>query len=69
MYCVRSGQKRLVKSDSIEKLTLLGKPIWWYTLHRIVNTGTLLAAALAVVSGKFQDESWLPRGELNHTWY
>ena len=69
VYCVRSGQKRLVQSDSIEKLTLVGKPIWWYTLHRIVNTGTLVAAMLAVVSGKFQDENWLPRGELNHTWY
>lgn len=24
---------------------------------------------LAVVLGKFQDENWLPRSELNHTWY
>ena len=69
VYCVRAGQKRLVQSDSIEKLTLVGKPIWWYTLHRIVNTGALVAAVLAVGSGKFQDENWLPRGELNHTWY
>lgn len=28
-----------------------------------------MAAVLAVVSSKFEDEKWLPRGELNHTWY
>jgi hypothetical protein len=29
----------------------------------------LVAALFAVISGKFQDENWLPRGEVNHIWY
>jgi len=33
------------------------------------NTTMLLAAAIAVGSGKLQDENWLSNGELNHAAY
>ncbi len=69
IYCLKAGRNRLVQQDTLQKLTQVGKPIWWYTLQRIANTAILLAAGFSVISGKFQDENWLPRGELNHTWY
>jgi thiosulfate reductase cytochrome b subunit len=53
----------------LKQLTEVGKPIWWYTLQRITNTVMLLAALFSVISGKFQDENWLPQRELNHTAY
>lgn len=69
LYSFHVGQKRLVQADSFEKLTQFGKPIWWYTLHRIVNTGMLLAATFAVISGRMMKEEWLPTGDLNQLWY
>lgn len=69
IYCVKAGRKRLVQGDTLTQLTKVGKPIWWYTLQRLANTAMLLAAVFAVISGKFQDENWLPQGQLNHTWY
>ncbi len=69
IYCLKAGRNRLVQPDSFNNLTQVGKPIWWYTLQRIANTAILLAAIFAVASGKFQDENWLPQGQLNHTWY
>lgn len=69
IYCVKAGTKRLVQADTLSQLTKVGKPVWWYTLQRIANTAILLAAVFAVISGKFQDENWLPQGQLNHTWY
>lgn len=69
IYCVRPGQKRLIQANSWHQLTQFNRPVWWYTLHRIANTIALLAVTLAVVSGKLQDENWLPQGQLDHFWY
>ncbi len=69
IYCFKAGRSRLVQGDTLEKLTQVGKPIWWYTLQRLANTMMLLAVGFAVISGKFQDENWLPQGQFNHTWY
>ncbi|OKH24174.1 cytochrome B [Hydrococcus rivularis NIES-593] len=69
IYSFHWGQKRLVQADSLAKLTQVGKPIWWYTLHRIVNTVMLIAATLALITGRQMKEEWLPAGELHHTWY
>lgn len=69
IYSIRAGSKRLVQPDALKTLTEVGKPSWWYTLQRFANTLMLLAAILSLVSGKFQDENWLPQGEVNHLWY
>lgn len=69
LYAFRRGQRRLVQPDSLAKLSQLGKPIWWYTLNRLTNTFTLVALTFALFSGKMMDDTWLPKGELNHTWY
>ncbi|PMB13657.1 cytochrome B [Fischerella thermalis CCMEE 5282] len=69
IYCLKAGRSRLLQKNSLQQLTLVGKPIWWYTLQRLANTAMLVAALFAVISGKFQDENWLPRGEVNHIWY
>lgn len=69
IYAVHRGQRRLVQPDSWAKLTQVGKPIWWYTLNRFANTIALLALTFALYSGKMMDETWLPKGELNHGWY
>ncbi|NJL81500.1 MAG: cytochrome b/b6 domain-containing protein [Richelia sp. RM2_1_2] len=69
IYAFHRGQNRLIQSDSLNKLTRFGQPIWWYTLHRLVNTLSILSLTFAVYSGKMMDEKWLPQGELNHTWY
>ncbi|MGF1675213.1 MAG: cytochrome b/b6 domain-containing protein [Rivularia sp. (in: cyanobacteria)] len=69
VYAFHRGQNRLIQSDSLNKLTRFGQPIWWYTLHRLVNTLSILSLTFAVFSGKMMDEKWLPQGELNHTWY
>lgn len=68
-YAFHQGQNRLIQPDTLAMLRRVGKPIWWYTLHRIVNTGSLLALTFALFSGKMMDEKWLPQGELNHFWY
>ncbi len=69
IYACHRGQKRLVQPDSFTTLTQVGTPIWWYTLNRFTNTFTLLALTFALFSGKMMDETWLPKGELNHAWY
>ena len=69
IYSLSAGRKRLVQARSLQQLTEVGQPVWWVALQRIANTLMLFAAALAVVSGKFQDENWLPNGETNHIWY
>lgn len=69
IYAFNQGQKRLIQPDSFQKLTKVGTPIWWYSLHRLVNTVSILALTWAVFSGKMMDEKWLPQGELNHFWY
>jgi hypothetical protein len=69
VYAFHRGQRRLIQSDSWQKMTQFGQPIWWYTLHRSINTLSILALTFAVFSGKMMDEQWLPQGELNHSWY
>lgn len=69
LYSFQAGRRRLIQADSSEKLAGIGKPIWWYTLHRIVNTLLLIAATFALVSGREMDEGWLKQGELGHLWY
>lgn len=69
IYAFHRGQKRLVQPDSFTKLAQVGKPIWWYTLNRFTNTFALLALTFALFSGKMMDETWLPKGELDHAWY
>lgn len=69
VYAFNRGQRRLIQLDSINKLTQVGKPIWWYSLHRLVNTLSILALTFAVFSGKMMSEKWLPQGELDHFWY
>lgn len=69
IYAFHRGQRRLIQANSFKKLTQFGQPIWWYTLHRLVNTLSILAVTFAVFSGKMMDEKWLPQGELNHRWY
>ena len=70
VYAFRRGQKRLAPPDTLKQLThKLGTPGWWYTLSRLTNTLTLVALTFAVFSGKMMDETWLPKGELDHFWY
>jgi hypothetical protein len=69
IYAFRRGQQRLLQPNSFTKLAQVGHPVWWYTLHRLINTLSLLALTFALFSGKMMDETWLPRGELNHSWY
>lgn len=69
VYACRNGKRRLVQADSLSKITQFNRPIWWYTLNRMVNTLALFALAFAVFSGKMMDEKWLPQGELDHRWY
>ena len=69
IYAFQRGKKRLIQFDSFNKLTQVGKPIWWPTLNRMINTLALLALTCALFSGKMMDEGWLPEGELNHSWY
>ncbi len=69
IYSFHAGEKRLVQSDSFQKLSQFGKPIWWLSLQRIVNTAMLLAATFAVITGRMMQEKWLPNGEFNHLWY
>lgn len=69
VYSIHRGQRRLIQPDFLQKLQHVGNPIWWYTLNRMMNTITLISLTFALFSGKMMDETWLPKGELNHTWY
>ncbi|MFB2837934.1 cytochrome b/b6 domain-containing protein [Floridanema evergladense] len=69
IYSIRVGYRRLIQANSFSKLKEFGKPIWWYTLQRFANSLMLISALFALLSGKFQDENWLPEGQLNHPWY
>jgi len=73
VYCFHIGDRRLVQSQSIQQLGQqlgeVGKPIWWVSLQRLTNTFMLIAATLAVITGRMMQEIWLPTGELNHIWY
>lgn len=68
-YALHRGQRRLIQSSFVSDLNKIGKPIWWYNLHRFTNTLALFGLTFALFSGKMMDETWLPQGELNHSWY
>lgn len=69
LYSFHAGRRRLWQEDSLKKLQDVGKPIWWYTLHRLVNSFLLLAAVFALVSGRQMDEGWMRSGDLTQVWY
>lgn len=70
IYSLWLGRSRLVQGDTLTNLTKnVGKPIWWVSLQRSTNTAMLVAAFLAVLSGKLMDETWLPQGQLDHAAY
>lgn len=69
IYSLWLGRKKLIQKDSIAQLTNIGKPIWWISLQRLINTVMLVAIAFAAISGKLMDETWLPKGELHHLAY
>ncbi len=69
IYAFHRGQRRLIQPDRLGQLAQLGKPIGWYTLNQVTNTVALLALTFALFSGKMMDETWLPKGELTHSWY
>jgi hypothetical protein len=69
IYVFHRGEKKLIQSNSLKQLKLFNKPIWWYTLHRYINTFNIFALTFAVFTGKMMDENWLPKRELNHLWY
>lgn len=47
----------------------IGQHLWWYTVHRLVNTSIIFALSFALFSGKMMADKWLPQGELNYFWY
>lgn len=69
LYSFHAGRRRLLQEDSVQQIQSIGKPIWWYTLHRAVNTLLLLGATFALISGRQMDEGWMKQGELEHSWY
>lgn len=69
IYACHRGARRLIQPDTIAQLQHLDRPIGRYSLHRLINTLSLIALAFAVFSGKMMDETWLPKGELTHFWY
>ncbi|NUN67018.1 cytochrome b/b6 domain-containing protein (plasmid) [Pseudanabaena biceps] len=69
LYSFHEGRRRLLQSDSIQQMSKVGNPIWWYTLHRAVNTFLLVGATFALVSGREMNEGWMSRGELTELWY
>ncbi len=69
LYSFRIGDRRLVQDQSFSQLKQIGKPVWWISIHRFANTLMLLAATLAVVTGRMMKEEWLPAGEVDRPWY
>lgn len=70
LYAITAGKKRLISNNTWSNLTAqVGRPLWWVTLQKVTNTVILGAGVLAIVSGKLQDENWLPNGQLNYWQY
>jgi len=69
VYSLWVGRRRLVQLDSLKQLKQVGQPIWWYTLHRIVNTGILLTITVALISGRLTIHLGLLNGILSDPWY
>lgn len=66
VYSLWEGRRRLIQPKSIKHLTRLdntmGTPAWWYALHRLVNTGLLIFASLAVISGDDLGQNVMKQG-------
>ena len=69
VYVIHRGNKKIIQFNTFNQLKLVNKPIWWYSLHRLVNTSMIFSLTFAVFTGKMMNEKWLPQGELNHFWY
>lgn len=70
LYSFHAGQKRLIQPQSLSQLTAqVGQPIWWVNLQRLTNTLMLVAATVAVITGRMMQEKWMTAGELHHVWY
>jgi Prokaryotic cytochrome b561 len=69
LYSLTLGRHKLVQAASLKQLTQVNQPMWWQSLHRLVNTFVLGAAILAVGSGSRMQGSWLVNGELDHGLY
>jgi cytochrome b subunit of formate dehydrogenase len=69
IYSFHIGDRRLIQKQTLQQLQEFGKPIWWVSLQRLVNTLMLLATAIAVITGRMMQEVWMPKGELNRAWY
>ena len=69
IYSFHRTKKPLTQSIGRTKAAQVGTPLWWYCLSRFTNLLSLVALTLALVSGKMMDETWLPKGALNHRWY
>jgi cytochrome b561 len=69
VYSFHAGQRRLIQPDSLPNLAKIGKPMWWVSLQRLMNTLMLLAATFSIISGRQMQEEWLPKGEIDRLWY
>lgn len=69
LYSFHLGHRRLVQTQSFSQLKQINQPIGWIAVHRFANTLMLLAATLAVITGRMMQEAWLPAGETYHAWY
>lgn len=69
LYSFHLGYRRLIQEQSLSQLKKYDKPVFWISIHHLINTLMLLSAVLAVVTGRMMKEEWLPVGEINHPWY
>lgn len=69
LYSFHIGDRRLVQEQSFRQLRQVGKPVWWVAVQRLTNTLMLLAATVAVITGRMMKEEWLPAGEIYRAWY
>jgi cytochrome b561 len=71
IYCWKAGRKRLLQADTFQQINNnnVGTPTWWYALQKTANTLMIVAALFSVISGKFQDETWLPLSDFTRVAY
>jgi Prokaryotic cytochrome b561 len=69
LYSFHLGYRRLIREQGFSSFKQFGKPVWWVSMQRLVNTLMMLAATFAVVTGRMMKEEWLPAKELHHQWY
>lgn len=69
LYSFHVGQHRLIQANSLSQAAQVKQTNSRYSQHQIVNTGLLLAAVFAAISGRMMQERWLPNGDINQPWY